>query len=156
VSSHHEETFDRLALKLAAAVLFWEEEPVVDPSAKHPALLGQEFRPALMTLNPNGDVRVWIECGPVSLNKLDKLTRRFPHTRLVVYKATPDEGRRLRRDLTEKEVRRSIDIWAWPPAVFQQWRSAVDEKTEIYGESNEQMLNLTINNVPLSTDLMAC
>lgn len=156
LASQPEETFDHLALKLAAYLFFWKEEPVADPSLKHPALLGQEFRPALMALNDSGEVRLWIECGHVSLNKLDKLTRRFPHARWVVLKATPEEGRRLRRDLTDKEVRRWIDIWAWPGDSFRQWRNAVEEKVEVFGETQEHMMNLTVNNVPLAVDLVAC
>lgn len=155
LAARPEETLDHLALKLSAYLLFWSDEPVVDPSAKHPALSDQEHRPDLLALDVQGGARLWIECGRVSLNKLDKVTRRFPRARLAVVRESVEEGRRLRRDLAEKRLRRAPDILAWPRDAFRAWRDALDDLTEVFGESGPRSLNLTINRTPLAVDLEA-
>lgn len=148
-----EEPPAHLALKLAAFVLCWAENPIVDPSAKHPALLNQEFRPDLMALDDGGGVALWVECGPTSLNKLEKLPRRFPHARFLVLKESRREGDRLRRDLTERRSRGSVTVWSWREEDFALWAGALEEKTEIYGEADGRSLNLVINQTPLAADL---
>lgn len=148
-----EEPPAHLALKLAAFVLCWEDNPIVDPSAKHPALLNQEFRPDLMALDAGGGVALWVECGPTSLNKLEKLPRRFPHARFLVIKENPREGERLRRDLNDRLSRGTVAVWSWREEDFSLWKSALDEKIEIFGESTGRSLNLVINATPLAVDL---
>ena len=76
-----EETFDHLALKLAAYAMFHDFRPVVEPSSDHPALDRFEHKPDVMILGPGGDIVTWIECGTVSTNKLDKVLRRLSQVR---------------------------------------------------------------------------
>lgn len=153
LSPRPEETHDHLALKLAAFLLFWAEEPVVDPSAKHPALLDQEFRPDLMALDLSGRMALWIECGFTSLNKLEKLPRRFPHARFVVIRESLRDGERVRRDLNDCLTRGTVDVWAWREEDFKLWRDALDDKTEVFGDVQGRSFNLTINQTPLAVDL---
>ncbi|MBL0348923.1 MAG: YaeQ family protein [Elusimicrobia bacterium] len=152
LSPHADETLDHLALKLSAFLLLWAEEPLVAPSAKHPALLGQEFRPDLLALDDRGEARLWIECGTVSMNKLSKVSRRFPYAQLIVVKESPEDGRRLRRDLEAESLRRAPAIWAWPKEAFRDWRNALGERTEAFGESGDRSLNLVINETPIAVD----
>ena len=153
LSPHADETVDHLALKVSAFLLLWGEEPQVDPSAKHPALLGQEFRPDLLALNERGEARLWIECGKVSLNKLSKVSRRFPYAQIIVVKESPEDGRRLRRDLAQESLRRTVDLWTWPAEAFREWRNALGERIEVFGESGVRSLNLVINETPIAVDL---
>jgi hypothetical protein len=155
LAARPEETHDHLALKLAGFLLFWGEDPIVEPSAKHAALQGQEFRPDLLALGGAGEASLWVECGQVSLNKLLKVPRRFPRVRLVVLKETPEEARRLRRDLEEENGRGEVEVWAWPEGRFGEWRNALAELTEVFGEARGRAMNLVINHVPVAVDLLA-
>ena len=54
---------EHLALKLAACLLFWDLEPIVDASPKHPALLGQEYLPDVLAVDAAGEAVLWVDCG---------------------------------------------------------------------------------------------
>jgi hypothetical protein len=148
------ETGEHLALKLGAFLLFWDQEPIVDASAKHPALLGQEFIPDLMALTVEGQAGLWVECGQTSMNKLAKVVRRFPYTRLVVLKASEREAERLRRDLASQHDRpERVEVLGWPADSFKEWKGALSEKTEVYGEGGGLMLNAVVNERPIVAEL---
>lgn len=145
---------ETLALKLAAYLLFWGQDPVVDASARHPALAGQEFLPDLMALDETGAVRLWVECGSATLHKLMKLTRRLPQARIVVLKATEREARRLRSDMEDKLDRHAkVEVLAWRGDSFRDWLGALAEKTEVYGEAGGLSLNVVVNERPLAAEL---
>jgi hypothetical protein len=151
-----QEPFDHVALRLAAYALFWEVEPKVEISPKHPALASVEFKPDFIALDEGGGVRLWGECGNVTLNKLDKVARRFPQARIAALRASEAEGRRLRSDLRESVDRHErVEILAFRTEDFAAWRDAVGELTEVFGESTDRSLNLVINQTPLACDLSA-
>jgi uncharacterized protein YaeQ len=156
LAARPEETLEHIALRLSAFLLFWEEDPKMELSPKHPALAGQEFRPDLIALASDGGIRLWGECGNVSLNKLDKLTRRCPGARIVVLKSSEADGRRMRRDLEEGIDRpASVLVRAWPQEAFKPWMRALHEATLVVGECAETSLNLVINDVPLAVDFLS-
>lgn len=149
------ETAEHLALKLSAYFLFWDFEPIVGASARHPALLNQEFLPDLLALNDAGEASLWVECGHVTMHKLMKLTRRFPNARLVVVQSGPREAERTRRDLQDQVDRHAkIEILAWPHGQFASWMDILAEKTEAYGESGGLSINAVVNEHPLAVDLL--
>ena len=143
-----------MALKLAAYLLFWDQDPAVDPGANHPALLGQEFVPDLLAVNDAGEASVWVECGKTTVNKISKVTRRFRRARLVVFKATEREALQMREVLQgELEDKAGlIDILAWPAGSFREWHGALADKVEVYGEAGGLSINLTVNEHPLALD----
>jgi uncharacterized protein YaeQ len=149
-----EEKMDHIAMKLAAFAMFLPHGPIVDPSSEHPALAGTDFRPDVCVLNDAGEVSIWIECGEVSVNKLGKLSRQFSQARFVVLKANEHQAKRL-REMVREDVRNSdrIEIWYWKPGEFDTWYAALDEKTELFGESHEKSFNLVINSVAYAADL---
>lgn len=144
------ETGEHLALKLASYLLFWDCQPVVEASSRHPALAGQEFVPDLMALDDSGQVRLWVECGQVTMHKLKKLTRRLPAARIVVVKATEREAARLRGDLKDRlERQERIEVLGLPGTKFKEWLGCLRERTEIYGESGGLTINAVVNEHPL-------
>jgi len=148
------ESFAHLALKLAAYLLFWSEDPVVQAGVKTPALADYEFLPDLMALDETGAIKLWIECGSTTMHKLKKLTRRLPQGRIVVMKETEREGLRLREDLQARLDRPGrIEIMAWPGNLFQDWVSTLQERTEVYGESGGLLINVVANERPLVAEL---
>jgi len=149
-----EEKLDHLALKLAAIAMFFDLNPIVEPSPDHPSLYGFAHRPDACVLDEGGQITHWIECGNVTLHKLDKIIRKLSGGRIIVLKATLREAEKLRKDLTA-EVKNSerVEIWAWKDEEFKVWLKAIAEKTEIFGESREESFNLVINEVPYAASL---
>lgn len=144
-----------LGLKLAAYLLFWAEDLTVDPSVKHPALAGQDFRPDLLGVDVSGAVSLWVECGNTSQNKLTKVLRRWPQARVVVVKEAPGEARRFRQVLSEGVPRSErVEVYAWPEGRFGDWMRCLSEKTEVFGESGGVGLNLVVNEQVYVADLV--
>lgn len=155
LAARPEETADHLAMKLAAFAMFLPGDPIVEPSTDHPALQGLDVKPDVCVLDEGGGVKVWIECGEVSLNKLDKLSRRLTTARIVVIKSHYHQAVRLRAELEEK-VRQShkVEVWTWKEGDFKPWLHAMQDKTELYGDAHEKSFNLVVNNVAYSADLI--
>ena len=147
------ERHDHLAMKLAAYLLFWDRDPVVAPSAGHPALLGQEFIPDLMAVDITGTLDLWVECGATTMNKLDKVAKRFSRARIVVLTPTARQAQQLRADVEDKIGRAArIEILAWKDAQFLEFAKTLVEKNEVYGEAGGHMINAVINEQPLVSE----
>jgi hypothetical protein len=48
-----------------------------------------------------------------------------------------------------------IEIWTWPEGMFEAWKGAIGEKTELYGEARERSFNLVVNHLPYVVDLLS-
>lgn len=137
---------DHLAHRVAAYILFWDYEPILDAGAKTPALANFEFVPDLLALDDAGDIKLWVECGTVTHHKLTKITRRAPNCRIVILKENEREAARLRKELTEQFDRpERVEILAWPDATYKQWVAALADKTEAFGEASGNMINAVVN-----------
>ncbi len=156
LASQENETPEHLALKLAAFVLFFRFDPILDVSLKHPAIAGQEFRPDLLALNESGEVKLWVECGTVTSHKLDKLTRRYRDARVVALKETYREAETLRKTIEKHKVQGAdrVEIWSFPDQMFREWFGAMEGTVDIVGESVERSFNLVVNAVPLQFDFL--
>ncbi len=152
-----EETHEHLALRLTAAILFFDLEPALEAGPDDPALADIGFLPDLLAPDGTGGVAVWVECGNVANNKLIKVARRVKQGRLVVLKEDEDGGRR-QREVIKKEIRNGerIEVWAWPKADFVRWNAALRESNYVYGEASGRSLNLVLNETAFSVDLTAC
>jgi uncharacterized protein YaeQ len=151
------EADDHPALKLAAYLMYWDSEPLLDASPKLPALAAFDFLPDLIALDDAGDIKLWVECGSTTMNKLQKLTRRVPlgRGRIVVLKTNERDARRLREELdAAHDKAERIEIFAWPGGSFKDWLSAVGERTEVFGEASEGSLNAVVNERVFAVDLV--
>ena len=150
------ELAEHLPLKLAAYLLFWKSEPVVDASPKLSALAQFDFMPDLLALDAAGDICLWVECGSTTMNKLNKLTKRVPLGRGRIFVLKPDarDARRLRDEVDAELLKpERIEILAFPGSSFKEWAAAVEEKTEVFGESDETSLNAVVNEKPFAVQL---
>ena len=137
---------DHVAHRLAAYILFWDYEPMLDASTKTPALNNFEFLPDLLAVDPGGEATLWVECGSVTMNKLTKVTRRMPRARLVIIKETEREAAQLRKSLVEQFDRpEKVEILAWPDKSYKAWVAAVKDRSEAFGEASGNMMNLVLN-----------
>ncbi|OGS07128.1 MAG: hypothetical protein A2270_03950 [Elusimicrobia bacterium RIFOXYA12_FULL_51_18] len=152
-----EETVEHVALRLAAAALFFDREPALEVGPTHPAVVDIGFYPDLLVTDEAGGVSIWIECGTVATNKLTKVARRLRAARLVVLKESPEDGRRF-REVIKKEIPKGdkIEVWAWPKDEFAKWTGALRESSHIFGEASGRSLNLVLNEVPFDVHLIPC
>ncbi|OGR40768.1 MAG: hypothetical protein A2X35_09730 [Elusimicrobia bacterium GWA2_61_42] len=157
VVAKEEETLDHVALRLCAAILFFDAEPALDVSPSDPMLEDVGFFPDLLVPDGVGGIAVWIECGNVAENKMTKVARRIKQGRLVILKESVEGGKRL-REVIKKEVRNGefIEVWAWPRAEFSKWTAAIKESTYVYGEASGQTLNLVLNEAAFDVQLVSC
>ena len=155
--ANEEQTPEHVALRLAAAILFFDSEPVVEVSPNDPLLADFGFTPDMMVPDGIGGVAVWVECGNIANNKLTKVARRIKEGRLVALKENVEGGGRLRK-VIEHEVRNGekIEVLAWPKADFAKWVAAVHESNYVYGEASGQSLNLVLNEAAFDVQLVSC
>jgi hypothetical protein len=132
--------------KLAAYILFWSYDPLLDASAKTPALAAFEFLPDLLGLDAAGEAALWVECSTTTMHKLTKITRRAPRARIVVLKENERGAAQLRAELDASFDRpERVEVLAWPDGQFKAFCAAVTEKTEAFGEASGHMMNLVLN-----------
>ncbi len=152
-----EETPEHLALRLAAAILFFDGDPALEAGPDDPLLADIGFQPDLLVPDGVGGIKVWVECGNVAENKLIKVARRIKEGRLVVLKESVEAAQR-QRVVVNAEVRNheKVDVWGFPRADFAKWMAAIKETNYIYGEASGQSLNLVLNETAFSVDLVSC
>lgn len=147
-----QETEDHQALKLAAAVFFFDHEPSIVTGAVHGALAGQDYWPDLMKADLTHQVLLWVECGKTTPHKLEKITRRFRSARVVVLTATPQHARQQMEEARAAGLR-GVEAWSFKQGEFKRWRSLIKEKTEVIGEADEQSMHIVINDELFETQL---
>jgi uncharacterized protein YaeQ len=59
------------------------------------------FKPDL-ALEDNGKIRLWVECGKVSIKKLIKISHDFPDSRIYVFREDEKSAKVLTRDFDQK------------------------------------------------------
>jgi len=137
---------DHLAHRIAAFILFWNENAMVDATTNTPALANFEFLPDLLAVNDAGEATLWIECGTVTMNKLTKVTRRMPRARIVIMKENERSAQDLRRDLDGQFDRpERVEILAWPGNSYKEWAKTVGDSIEAYGEADGRTINAVVN-----------
>lgn len=157
IVAKEEETLDHVALRLAAAILFFDGDPALEVGPSDPLLADIGFTPDLLVADGTGGVSVWIECGNVATNKLAKVARRVKEGRVVIMKEDPDSGRR-QREVAKREIPRAdnIEVLAWPKGEFARWTAAIKESSYVYGEASGHSLNLVLNDTAFAVQLVNC
>jgi uncharacterized protein YaeQ len=146
------ETSGHLLLKLAAAILFFDLEPIHTTSPEHPALQGQDFYPDFLKADLTGQITLWVECGKTTLHKLGKASRRHRAARVTILTALPHEGRQMAEALNAEGLER-VEVWSFREGEWARWQALVQEQNDIIGEATESSMNLVVNGVAFVTEL---
>jgi uncharacterized protein YaeQ len=88
VSQSQNETLDHVLLKALAFVVFHSDRLRLEVDLEMP---GVPFVPDLVSLALDGRPESWIECGEVSLHKLEKLTLKLNDTDIWIVKKSAGE-----------------------------------------------------------------
>ena len=102
ISQSQNETLDHVLLKALAFVMFHSERLRVEVDVELP---GVPFVPDLITLALDGRPELWIECGEVSLHKLEKLTLKLGDADIWVVKKNAREVTKT-VELARRNIRR--------------------------------------------------
>ena len=152
-----EETPEHLALRFAALLAFFDEDPVLDVRADDPMITNVSFMPDLLVSDPVDGILIWIECGTVATNKLVKVARRTKHSRFVILKENPEEARKT-REVLKKHVKDHdrIEILAFPEESFNVWLEEVQrtENAYVYGGASPEGLNIVLNQSPFDISFL--
>jgi len=147
-----QETADHLLLKLAASILFHNQEPIVAPSSQHPALREQDFLPDLFHVNDRNEVTLWIECDKTTVHKMEKVAKRYRDARLVMLMMQPLEAKQMAANVPDEKWNR-WEIYAFALGAFDRWRQIIRESNDVMGEADERSMNLVVNEDVYVTDL---
>lgn len=91
------ESRDHVVMKLLAYVLFYHSRLKVEPT-----LPNMHYKPDLAIENENALPDIWIDCGYVSLKKVETLSKKLRSTRFVLMKKSESELKRFRAMVDKK------------------------------------------------------
>ena len=152
-----EETPEHLALRFAALLAFFDENPVLDVHAKDPMITNVSFLPDLLVSDPVDGILIWIECGTLSTNKLVKVARHTKHSRFVILKENPEEAVKTRETL-KKHIRdhERIEILSFPEGIFPEWVEEVTRRASpyVFGEASDEGINIVLNEKPFDIQFL--
>lgn len=92
------ETLEHVLLKFLAWCIFYHPQLAIEKK------IDDLFEPDLVLQGYDGTVHLWIECGKVSLHKLNKLTKRYPTARIYVLLAGERDARMM-----EMQIKKKVD-----------------------------------------------
>jgi len=139
-----------LALKLLAYLIFFDEQPQVEVA------VGQHFKPDLVCVEGR-DVTLWVDCGDITLHKLDKISTTNHRARIVVVKATQTIAARYKQQ-AERKVRRPerIRYIGFDAGFVDEFVAALTTRTRIVFQwagdrTGTRVLHLHMNSLLLQT-----
>ncbi|MBU3759394.1 MAG: YaeQ family protein, partial [Candidatus Omnitrophica bacterium] len=89
---------EHVVLKVLAYMLFFEPELKVEVD------IGMHYKPDLVVMAPGEHVpSVWIDCGQVTILKVQSLARKLKHSRIIFMKQTQRELQQFKK-LIERKV----------------------------------------------------
>lgn len=95
------ETREHLVLKLLAYV-YLNKSPKIETRIKK----SYKYKPDLV-IDEDGQVKLWVECGKVSIKKLKKITRDFGSVRIYVFRQNMNSAEALASQFKNKGGNRS-------------------------------------------------
>lgn len=88
-----------IMLKLLAYILYYERGPRIEIAVSDSK---RDYRPDLVAFDAAGEIALWIDCGQITLRKVDDLTRQQRGAEIVVIKPTLKEMEGYAQQATKK------------------------------------------------------
>ena len=96
------ESLRHILQKVCAYLLFCEDKPQIERRLTDNK---RDYRPDVVAFDEQGNVTLWVDCGQIHVRKVDDLTRRYPHARIVIVKIDRREMEAYARE-AQKKVKR--------------------------------------------------
>ncbi len=142
ISAFEEESNTHVALKLLAYMMFIERQPHIDEDA------GWHFVPDLIARDDSGAIKLWIDCGRVSMKKVDTIaTKVRDNIDFFVFRKTEGDMDRFYKAITDKVKHlQNVKCISFDDGFIDGVGSALDRTNNLEGYIADDMVNLTINN----------
>jgi len=142
---------NHVVLKLLAYALFYE------PGLKIEVTAGMHYKPDLMVSgeHEHGVPKLWIDCGKVTLKKVETLTRKLRSARLIFIKETKRELETFKRLVHKKvEGTDNLEFLAFE-AGFVDGMACALEKSNYFTlyEIKEETIGIALKDQIFETDL---
>jgi uncharacterized protein YaeQ len=124
------ETTRHVLLKFLGFALFYRDRLQIEAELHDDNI---PFTPDLVQLDYTLRPALWVECGEVSVAKLDKLAVKAPEAELWVLKRSPAEAEALLREMARHELRRRrYHIVAFDPEIFDEALASLRPRNEVF------------------------
>jgi uncharacterized protein YaeQ len=142
ISAFEEESTEHVALKLLAFIMFIDREPHVDEDA------GWHFVPDLIARDEAGDISLWIDCGSVSMKKVDTIaTKVRDKIEFYVFRKTESDMERFYKSIADKVKHlQNVRCISFDDGFIDGVAAALDRTNKLEGYISDDMVNLTIVN----------
>jgi len=129
-----------IALKLMGLLLFWEEQPRVEEG------VGWHYKPDLVALAPDGEIRLWVDCGNIAVRKIDRVAAKVGAAgRFVILRRQRQDAALLTQALTRKVGHgRRVEIWHFDPGFVDELAASLDATNEVRAERTPDRLVVTV------------
>lgn len=142
------ETTKHVLLKFLGFVLFHRDRLQIETELHDDNI---PFTPDLVQLDYTLRPALWVECGEVSVAKLDKLAVKVPESEIWVVKRSPAEAASLLHDMAKHDLRRKrYRIVAFDPEMFDEALASLVPRNEVFwvrGEFDPPHLQFDFNSL---------
>jgi len=90
------ESREHVVLKLMAYLLFYDERLKIE------AEIGTHYKPDLVIEGDHGVPEMWIDCGRITLKKIESLAEKFKRTKIVIVKGEKNETLSFRKQAAKR------------------------------------------------------
>lgn len=99
-----------IVLKLLSYILFY------DPQLKIEASASMHYKPDLLIPGDHSLPKLWIDCGKIAVRKVESLSEKLRHSRIVIVKESKSELEKFRKVIEKKvEHANRIEYLAFEP-----------------------------------------
>ncbi len=131
-----------IALKLLGLLLFFEPQLQVERG------IGWHYKPDLLSLDPEGRVRLWIDCGNISVRKVDRVANKVGGAgRFALLRRQRQDAELLLRSL-EGRVRHPerVEVLHFDDGFVDRFAGALGTTNEIEAQRTDARLEIVLRN----------
>jgi uncharacterized protein YaeQ len=142
IGAFENESGTHIALKLLAYLLFINQRPQIDQDA------GWHFVPDLVARDAAGAITLWIDCGRLSMKKVDTIAMKARDTiDFYVFRKTENDMQHFYRSIADKVKHlQNVKGISFDEGFIEGIGGCIDRTNSIEGYVGEDMVNLTVVN----------
>lgn len=127
-------------MKLVSYALFYHPDLAIELS------VGQHYKPDLVRTDPAGEPVQWVDCGKITLTKLDKLTRRNRRTLIDVVKPDAYTARTYAESAAGRlSAPDRVRIWGFDPGFLEALGDGLADRSALVATVSGQTEHLLLD-----------
>ncbi|MBS1992395.1 MAG: YaeQ family protein [Cyanobacteria bacterium SZAS LIN-2] len=136
------ESGEHIALKLLAYLMFIERHPHIDEDA------GWHFTPDLIARDEGGDITLWVDCGSVSVKKVDTIATKVRSSiDFYIFRSTEREMDNFYRIIKDKVKHiQNVKCISFDDEFVRGIGACLDRTNNLEAYVTDEMITLTITN----------